>query len=154
MPISGRSFQFSIGSTLSFQFRAGFASTYYARPQADDQLKSHHAQEVTRAKSHSVEAISNEDSDFYEVVGPYSDDSITYTHKGAPATIALPASTNNKPVSAEILSRDGHFAGSYGNESRNYQGFIGREKAYMHSYNHNGRGVYPVMEASTIDLVI
>ena len=152
MPITGRSFQFSIGSILSFHFRAGFAPTYYARPQAEDRIKSHQAQEVIKAEAHSVDAMPSEDSDFYEVVGPYSEGSATYTHRGAPATIALPAGDNL--MSTEIPSRGRHFADFYANETGTHQEFAKTENSYMHSYNHNGQGVYPAMETFTIDLVV
>ena len=149
MQISGRSLQFNIDSAISFQFRAGFTSTYYAGQRPEKQLKSHHEEELARSKNLGIEGEWREEVPLYEVVGPCSNESAASTRRAAPGTIALPARASEEAtlVSAELLSRD-HYA------AEAYQELANRQTAYVHSYNQNGQRVFATTESSTIDLVI
>lgn len=152
----GKSFQFSIGSTISFQLRAGFTSTYYAKPEQDNQLGPQHREEASRQKKRAIVSRRVKETPFYEVVGPYSDGSATAPSKNVPATIALPvhASEEAKLVPAVIPPREHQIALPNPAEVEIHQKFSDGETAYVHSYNHSGQRVFAVAETSTIDLVI
>ncbi len=149
MQMSGRYFQFSVGSAVSFQFKAGFTSTYYDRQQTENRLKPGHEEEFARSKGRVIETRKNEEAPFYEVVGPYSNGSAASTRRAAPTTIALPAQASEEIalVSAELLSTNRQIAGV------NQESADG-EMVYVHSYNQNGQRVFAMTETPTIDMTI
>ncbi len=156
MQMSGRFFQFSVGSAVSFQFKAGFTSTYYARQQPENRLKSRHEEELARSKNRGIAARRNEEAPFYEVVGPYSNESAASTRRAAPTTIALPAQASEgiALVPAELPSTDRQIAKAYRKEAGVHQKFADGETVYVHSYNQNGQRVFAMTEIPTIDMVI
>ncbi|MFC1716188.1 hypothetical protein ACFL6S_21125 [Candidatus Poribacteria bacterium] len=154
--MSGRSFQFSVGSAVSFQFQAGFTSTYYARQQPDNRLKPRPGAELARPSDHGLEATRSAEAPFYEVVGPYSNGAAASTPRAAPATIALPAQASEEIalVSAELPSTNRQIAEAYRREAETHHKFADGETAYVHSYNQNGQRVFAMTEIPTIDMTI
>lgn len=151
----GKSFQFSIGSTVSFQLRAGFTSTYHAKPEQDNQLEPQHREESARQQKRAIMSRRVKETPFYEVVGPYSDGAATSPYKNALATIALPthASAEAKSIPALIPPSEHQIALPNSAEVEVQQKFLDDE-VYVHSYNHSGRRVFAMAETSTIDLFI
>ena len=151
----GKSFQFSIGSTVSFQLRAGFTSTYHAKPEQDNQLKPQHREESARQKKRAIVSRNVKETPFYEVVGPYSDGSATAPYKSVPATIALPtrATEEAKSIPALMPPSEHQIALPNSVAVEVQQKFLD-EEVYVHSYNHSGQRVFAMAETSTIDLFI
>jgi len=151
----GKSFQFSIGSTVSFQLRAGFTASYYSKPQQDDQLESQH-EELAKPSKRAIVSRRVKETPFYEVVGPYSDGSATSPHKNAPATVALPAHASEEAALAPavIPPEEHQIVQSYRKEVEVHQKFSDGETVYVHSYNQSGQRIFAMVETSTVDLVI
>ncbi len=153
----GKSFQFSIGSTVSFQLRAGFTSTYHAKPEQDNQLETQHREGSARQQKRAAVSRSTKEAPFYEVVGPYSDDSATATHKSVPTTVALPTHAGEEAKSVPALMPPGEHQIALPNRTglAVQQEFLNERPVYVHSYNHSGQRVFAMTETSTtVDLFI
>ena len=153
MSISGKLFQLNIGSNISFQFRANFASLHNNRAQTGNQLDPHRAEELEESNRRVDKGKRNEKDRFYKVVGPDVDD---LEQKADSSTLMLPERANEKAalMPAEASSGDRSVAKSQRWSGRTQQSLPGGQTGHIHSYNRQGQTVFAALRTSAVNFVI
>ena len=156
MSISGKLFQLNIGSNISFQFRANFASLHNNRAQAGNQLDPRRVERLEEASRRVDKGKRNEKDRFYEVVGPYVDDPAALGQNPASSALMLPERANEKAslLPAEAASGDRSVAGTQRWSGRTQQSLSGGKAVHIHSYNRQGQTVFADLRTSAVNFVI
>ena len=152
MPISGKSFQLNIASTLSFQLRAGFAAVRQD-PNPESRLEQRKAEATDELRENATDAEWSRQSPFYEVVGPYVDSVPATQRRSAPATItALPVHENTKAALMSAQSTSGNY---YAQKSaQEYGEFANSQMMHTHSYRQNGQRVPMMTQTPIVDFFV
>ena len=156
MSISGKLFQLNIGSNISFQFRANFASLHNNRAQAGNQLDSRRAEELEESSRRVDKGKRSEKDRFYEVVGPYVNDPAALGQKSDSSGLMLPERANEKAalLPTEALFHDHSIARSQKWSGRTQQSLPGGQTGSIHSYNRQGQTVFADLRTSAVNFVI
>jgi hypothetical protein len=156
MSPSGKFFQFNIGSSISFQLRAGFASISGDRATTINQPPGQQ-RELEGSKKRDLESKRPQQADYYEVIDSQPDESPDSTQKIDSAMISLSEQTANgialTPTEVSLDNRDADQA-YYGRIQRK---FADRRADYLEciqSYGRKGQKIVGVFDLPTIDLVI
>ena len=156
MSPSAKFFQFNIGSSISFQLRAGFASISGDRVTPINQPPGQQG-ELEGSKKRDLESKRPQQADFYEVIDSQPDEPSDSTQRVDPAMISLPEQTVSgtalTPAEVSLDNRDTDQA-YYGRIQRK---FADRRADYMEciqSYDRKGQKIVGVFDLPTIDLVI
>jgi len=154
--ISGKLFQLNIGSNISFQFRANFASLHNDRAQAGNQLDSRRAERLEETSRRVDKGKRSEKGSLYEVVGPYVGDPAALGQKPDSSTLMLPERVNEKAalLPAEATSRDRSVARSQRWSGKTQQSLSGGQAVHIHSYNRQGQTVFADLRTSAVNFVI
>jgi len=154
--ISGKLFQFNIGSNISFQLRANFASLHNNRAQAGNQLDPRQENGLAESNRHADKAKRNKQDHFYEIVGPYVDDPAALAQGANPAMLELPERTvaESALLPAEASSSDRRVAISPHWRAGTQQNLPDSRTGYIHSYNRHGQTVFADLQIPAVDFVI
>ena len=156
MPISGRSFQLNIASSLSFQLRTGFAAVRHA-PNPENRLEQRQAETANELRENATDAEWDRQSPFYEAVGPYAAAASTTPQKAGPAAMtALPPHSNNKVAlkPAEPASGNYYPAALPQRSTQERREFAEGQPAYTHSYRRNGQRVFMMTQTPAVDFFV
>jgi len=158
MSLSGKIFQFNIGSAISFQFRAGFASISYDKSRSGNRQDPQQVEKLEESRK-LVEARQRGQSDFYEVVGSYANESSVPAQRVYPAMIALPERAVERAalMPTESSSGSSGAARAYRRETEARRELANRKSEYIEyiqGYNRHGQKVVGMLELPTIDFVI
>lgn len=156
MSISGKLFQLNIGSHISFQLRADFASVHHNRTQLRNQLDPRQMEEFEESNRRVSKANKSEKDRFYEIVGPYTDDPSALGQRPDSSMLALPERTGEKAALSltKALSGDRRVARINHWSGRTQQSLSDGQIEYIHSYNRQGQTVFADLRTSAVDFVI
>lgn len=156
MSISGKLFQFNIGSNISFQFKANYASIHNNRAQAGDHPNQRRAEELDKSDRPADKAKWNKQDRFYEVIGPYVNGPAALAQKPNSAMFELPERTVEESalMPTEASSSDGHIASAHQWGGRTQQNLSRGRSEYIHSYNKQGQTVFATSQTSVVDFFI
>jgi hypothetical protein len=157
MSPSGKFFRFNIGSTVSFQLKAGFASISRDELQPGNQLNPHQGKKVDGSRRRDLDAEQHQQANFYEIIDLHTDGSPDPTQTTYPATLSLAERTAIRAAleSADTSSDNRDTTESY---HRKVQRKLADRNAeymeYIQSYDRNGQKIIGVFELPVIDFVI
>lgn len=156
MSISGKLFQFNIGSNISFQLRANFASIHNNRAQAEDHLNQRRGEELEKSNRQADKAKWSKQDRFYEVIGPYVNGPAALAQKPTSAMFELPERIVEESalLPTEASSSDRHIARAHQWRGRTQQNLSGRRTEYIHSYNRDGQTVFATSQTSAVNFFI